>query len=510
MSKSKSSSSGPDSIAIPLHKQLFVLLGLLLMYFSPVAATAQQAITVVNHNFEAVACPADSTCIQGGSGAFTESVGIPGWTSIGRSGVYNPQGLTFNASFPTDGLQSGYANVDSSLTQTGLTKIVDGATYTLIVDVGRRFDVCCTTLDFAVSFLGDGVLLATADEDDIAGGTPETGDFGVLTLTFTGSAQTSGQSLGIQLSAFTNQTNWDNVRLTTSIPQTTVVFQPDSSSLHASAIGVDGTGYDVGLDLLQSGQLQLGTVAVGDHISTANRFDPNTGIVEFDRVSVLHDTYWADLQLVATEPTAVLNVIGFGTTYDPWLVGDWTVAYSSELPNDVLTINADGTAFLGPFPGTARVVKGQLEVDLGASNLSGTLEKGGISGGFSHLGQEGMFTATPQDAVDTVLLNNGRFRAEVEWKQSPSGPLTRGHGVPLTDDSGAFYFFDADNWEMLVKVLDGCNFNSNYWVFAAATTDVEYTLTVTDTETSTTRTYFNPLGQPAQAITDTSAFATCP
>lgn len=48
------------------------------------------------------------------------------------------------------------------------------------------------------------------------------------------------------------------------------------------------------------------------------------------------------------------------------------------------------------------------------------------------------------------------------------------------------------------------------WVLAAATTNVEYTLTVTDTQTDEERVYGNPLGVQSPAITDTSAFATCP
>ena len=49
-----------------------------------------------------------------------------------------------------------------------------------------------------------------------------------------------------------------------------------------------------------------------------------------------------------------------------------------------------------------------------------------------------------------------------------------------------------------------------FWVFYAATTDVGFTVTVTDLLTGTSKTYANPLGQAADAVTDTSAFATCP
>ncbi len=37
-----------------------------------------------------------------------------------------------------------------------------------------------------------------------------------------------------------------------------------------------------------------------------------------------------------------------------------------------------------------------------------------------------------------------------------------------------------------------------------------YELTVTDTLAGASMSYSNPLGQPADAITDTAAFATCP
>jgi hypothetical protein len=110
----------------------------------------------------------------------------------------------------------------------------------------------------------------------------------------------------------------------------------------------------------------------------------------------------------------------------------------------------------------------------------------------------------------TTCLNEGRFQVRVDWRDfgNMTGP---GQVVPFgSDDSGLFYFFSADNWEMLIKVLDGCNINDRYWVFAAATTNVEYTLRVTDTETGASKQYRNPLGQASPAITDTSAFATCP
>jgi len=122
---------------------------------------------------------------------------------------------------------------------------------------------------------------------------------------------------------------------------------------------------------------------------------------------------------------------------------------------------------------------------------------------------EGPGVCVPSDT--NLCLLDGRFKVEVDWKDF-EGVTGQGMVVPFgSADSGLFYFFDADNWEMLVKMVDACSspFNS-FWVFAAATTNVEYTLRVTDTERGVIQPYFNPLGNAAAAITDTAAFATCP
>lgn len=109
-----------------------------------------------------------------------------------------------------------------------------------------------------------------------------------------------------------------------------------------------------------------------------------------------------------------------------------------------------------------------------------------------------------------LCLESNRFKTRVQWR-SFDGERGSGTVIPLPlDDSGLFYFFQPDNIEMVLKVLDGCGTNDRFWVFGAATTNVEYTITVTDTESQRVKTYFNPLTNGAPAITDTDAFATCP
>lgn len=107
--------------------------------------------------------------------------------------------------------------------------------------------------------------------------------------------------------------------------------------------------------------------------------------------------------------------------------------------------------------------------------------------------------------AQTLCLNGGRFRVQVGWETDlgETGPASVVPGAAA--DSGVLWFFNEDNWEMLVKVIDGCALTNHYWVFFAATTDVQFVVTVTDTQTGAVKTYLNPQKTSADAVTDTSA-----
>jgi Leucine-rich repeat (LRR) protein len=109
----------------------------------------------------------------------------------------------------------------------------------------------------------------------------------------------------------------------------------------------------------------------------------------------------------------------------------------------------------------------------------------------------------------SLCLNGGRFRVEVAWK-TQDGQTGAGQAVPLTPDTGYFWFFSPSNVEMVLKVLNACGFNSRYWVYAGGLTNVQVTVTVTDTANGTVKTYTNPQGTSFRPIQDSGAFATCP
>lgn len=71
--------------------------------------------------------------------------------------------------------------------------------------------------------------------------------------------------------------------------------------------------------------------------------------------------------------------------------------------------------------------------------------------------------------------------------------------------TGYFWFFDASNIELAVKALDGTPVNGKLWVFYGALSNVEYKLTVTDTQTGQVKEYRNPSGRFA-SVADTAAF----
>ena len=108
---------------------------------------------------------------------------------------------------------------------------------------------------------------------------------------------------------------------------------------------------------------------------------------------------------------------------------------------------------------------------------------------------------------ETICLQDSRYEVSVEY-QASDGELGVARVVHAgTNDSGLFSFFDRENWEVLVKVLDGCAVNDHTWVYAAATTDLGYSIRVTDTATGLSKEYRNETGTPAEAITDATAFS---
>ena len=109
----------------------------------------------------------------------------------------------------------------------------------------------------------------------------------------------------------------------------------------------------------------------------------------------------------------------------------------------------------------------------------------------------------------TMCLNGGRFEVVATF-DTGRGDSGSAEMVRLTDDSGYMWFFNSTNIEVVIKVLNACALNNEYWVFAGGLTNVHVMITVTDSITGAFVQYVNPFDTTFQPIQDTSALAVCP
>lgn len=117
-----------------------------------------------------------------------------------------------------------------------------------------------------------------------------------------------------------------------------------------------------------------------------------------------------------------------------------------------------------------------------------------------------VFRGSCVPTANQLCLFNNRFAVTVAWN-APGVGTGVGGAVPDddSDKTGFFWFFNAANIELVLKVLDGRAINGKFWFFYGALSDVQYTITVTDTTNGAMKTYTNPQGNICGQA-DTGAF----
>ncbi len=149
---------------------------------------------------------------------------------------------------------------------------------------------------------------------------------------------------------------------------------------------------------------------------------------------------------------------------------------------------------------TAQASAGSVQVTGLMTDTPYTFRLASGSGGAREFSQEvsattGAFRDACRIGGQYLCLRDGRFEVQAHWSNPDmAGEHGFGTGVPIdfSDESGLFWFFEPDNVELVLKVLDGTALNGNFWVFFGALSDVEYWVTVEDTQSRQRRTYHNP------------------
>ena len=107
--------------------------------------------------------------------------------------------------------------------------------------------------------------------------------------------------------------------------------------------------------------------------------------------------------------------------------------------------------------------------------------------------------------ASTPLVFDGGYEVSLCY-ETAEGLVGEGRGgIWASGQAGLLWFFDRDNAEVLVKVLDGCSYNGRRWVYVAPVTDVAFNLHVTSPN-GRRWTHRNRLGVTAVARSDNFAF----
>ena len=184
-----------------------ITLALAAATFMAAPATAATSISVANASFETL--PPGGLPDSCGTGcSFSLDGNIPGWSTSGGVGLFQPGTAGFFNSVP-DGLTVAYSNGGTIWQTVGVTAVA-GTTYTLSTAFGARNDI---------GGQGSVSLLVGANTVVATGVAPTAGNWSTFIASYTATLADAGSAITIQLDSRGPQGGFDKVELSAVLPE---------------------------------------------------------------------------------------------------------------------------------------------------------------------------------------------------------------------------------------------------------------------------------------------------
>jgi hypothetical protein len=215
---------------------------------------------------------------------------------------------------------------------------------------------------------------------------------------------------------------------------------------------------------------------------------------------------------------ATTTVPVFGDTITHFTLGSFNLN-PLQAGFEYNNVDTGFVTFTPPPAGCYYITVALLEFDSGTyfyEDLD-TASGGGVADGsgfdlFSYGGANCSAAGCVRDNSTACLLN-GRFRVTVTYRTSSTSGnaqvMNFSSARAESDESAFFWFFDASNFEMGLKMLDACSVNSRFWVYISGLTDQGWTATIFDTQTGVSAVYQNNVGHLSSTVADTGTLR-CP
>jgi hypothetical protein len=284
-----------------------------------------------------------------------------------------------------------------------------------------------------------------------------------------------------------------------------IAFRLDGFGNKAS--GVELTGVELGLGISVPGnqaggkQLVLAGSRVKVTVDWRNPYSGETGtayvLPQDDKFGFF---YYAD----PSNPEVFVKVLDFGSGSALCFVGGLTdfyykVTFTMLRTGQTLVFEKPPYQYVGFVDATTLKYAGtpgapaESLVSSGGMTFVGALATGEAASSPKAVSVERAKSGIAEPlaaAPQSLAFSSGRVSVTVDWRNPYSGETGRAYGIPKADQYGFFYYTDASNPEVFVKVLDfGAG---NALVFVGGLTDFYYKVTFKVVRTGQTLVFEKP------------------